>query len=202
MLFDADNQFYASDMLKFLHFMNQYDMVMGARKGQTSWYRAPGKILLTRFASYLARQRLPDLNCGFRMVKKALFDRFAHLYPDQFSITSTLTLAALKSGASVKWVSIPWKPRRTGKSSMKMVRDGWRFMLLVTRLTMLFSPLRVLMPVSAVLFAAGFSYAVYTVYALHNIGDFSTLSILSSLFVFLFALLSDQVAALRREMHP
>jgi len=200
MFYDADNQFYAQDMLKFIPFMKEYDLILGARRGQKSLIRAPGKILLTKFAGYLAQQRIPDLNCGFRLLKKSLFDRFVNLYPQRFSITSTITMAAVRSGYNVKWVSIPWKPRRTGSSHMRVVRDGLKFMLLIVRLTMLFSPLRVFMPISFVLFLVGGVYGVYTVITVQNIGDLSTLTVLSSLFVMLFGLVADQLANIRRDI--
>jgi len=200
MFYDADNQFYAHDMMKFFPYMAQYDLILGARRGQKSLYRAPGKILLTKFAAYLADHRIPDLNCGFRLLKKSLFDRFVSLYPQRFSITSTITMAALRSGYNVKWVSIPWKPRRTGSSGMRVFRDGMKFMLLIVRLTMVFSPLRVFIPLSAILFLLGAGTGLYEVIFLSNIGEFSTLAILSSIFIFLFGLVADQIANLRRDI--
>src|SRR5205814_4113920 len=72
-----------------------FDMVIGARTGELvriPFLRRLGKWILTQLAEYLSRQRIPDLNSGFRIFRKDVAMRFFAMYPDGFSFTTTITL--------------------------------------------------------------------------------------------------------------
>jgi len=69
---------------------------------------------------------IPDLNSGFRAVKKDVAYEFIHLYPNGFSLTTTITMACIFSGYSIKYVSID-SLEREGKSKIKPISDGINF---------------------------------------------------------------------------
>ncbi len=201
LFFDGDGQHKPEYIKEFLKYADEYDTIIGWRQGyQGPAIRQPGKKLLHLIANYLAERKIPDLNCGLRLLKKELFLRYEHLFPNGFSLSTTSTLTFFKEGLNVKYVPITIN-KRCGKSSVK-ISDGPRTLMLIIRLIMLFSPLKIFLPVSAVGFAISISWAIYDLIGsnFHAISKSSGFLFVSSLLVFLFGLLADQVAAIRREI--
>lgn len=200
LLMDADGQHDPADIAKLTAALEEYDLVVGARawKAQASVSRGLGNKALARFASFLAGFPIPDLTSGFRAVRRDRLREFLHLLPNGFSYPTTSTLAFLKVGYNVRFVSIEGKSRAVGsESKMHPWRQGGRFLMLILRMITLFSPLRVFLPVSAVFFSIGFGYLVYTILTETHVTNTSVLLITGSAVLFLFGLLSEQISALR-----
>ena len=195
---DADGQHKPSDIEKLRQYIGEeYDMVVGARtkKSKISLLRRPGKKILGITANYLAGMKIPDLNSGFRALKKSVALEFMHILPNTFSFSTTITLALITSGYSVKYVPIE-APERVGKSKIKPFRDGFRFIMLIIRTITLFNPLKVFLPVSVILFTIGFLYLLHDLVLYLNVPDTSVLLIVSGIIIFFFGVLSDQVSCL------
>jgi len=195
---DGDGQHDSADVERIAEHMDEYDMVVGARNknSEISLLRRPGKKILAITANYLSGHHIPDLNSGFRAIKKDKAMEFMHILPNTFSFTTTITLAFLKSGYDIKYVPIQ-TVKRVGSSKIKPFRDGFRFIMLIIRTITLFEPLKVFLPVSALLFVSGFIYLIHDLY-LHNISDTSILLIISSIIIFFFGILADQISNIRR----
>lgn len=197
--YDGDGQHVPEELQMVLDKKDKFDMVVGARTGYKGpLWRQPGKRFISALANYLVSFNIPDLNSGLRVVRKDVFQQFAHLYPNGFSLSTTITLALIKEGFSVGYVPITIK-QRIGKSTLK-IRDGFATISLVLRIIMLFAPFRIFTPVSLVLFIFAGISLIYDVLIAKNIGDNSLLFGISALLIFLFGLLADQVAAVRREL--
>ena len=195
---DADRQHQPHDIKKLIQYIREYDMVVGARtkKSKISLLRRLGKKILSITANYLAGMKIPDLNSGFRAIKKSVALEFMHILPNSFSFSTTITLALITSGYSVKYIPIE-APGRVGKSKIKPFRDGFRFILMIVRTISLFNPLKIFLPLSLLLFLGGMSSLIYDI--IHrNITDTSIFLIISSLIIFFFGVLSDQVSVLIR----
>ncbi len=197
--FDADGQARPQEIPKILEFINNYDMVVGARLDKKSpFWRKPGRAFLHWLANYLADSKIPDLNCGFRAVKKSKIKEFWHLLPDSFSLTTTLTLAFQKSGLNTKFVPIEVNKRTGGKSSVN-IKHALKTFFLILRTIMLFSPLRVFMPAVLILWTLLALSLTYDIYNVH-ITNTTVALFTSSIIIFLFGLLADQISAIRREI--
>jgi len=198
---DADGQHKPSDIKKLMQYIGEYDMVVGARtkKSKISLLRRPGKKVLGITANYLASMKIPDLNSGFRALKKSVAMEFMHILPNTFSFSTTITLALINSGYNVKYVPIE-APERVGMSKIKPFRDGFRFIMLIIRTVVLFNPLKVFLPVAIILFILGFLDLLYEVIYHFNISSASILLIVSAIFIFFFGILADQISSLRREI--
>ena len=199
--FDGDGQHKPEYIEEFLRHADQYDMVIGARQGyQGPLWRQPGKKLIHLIANYLADRKIPDLNCGFRLLKKKYFSRYEHLFPSGFSLSTTSTLAFFKEGLNIKYVPVTIN-KRVGKSSLK-TSDGFKTIMLVVRLIMLFSPLRIFIPLAFFGFCVSFVWMIHDliIYHFSLISKSSGFIFVASLLIFLFGLLADQVAAIRREL--
>jgi len=130
-----------------------FDMVVGARTGKNVYIpplRRPAKWFINKLANYLSEMKIPDLNSGLRLMKKDIIEEFIRILPDGFSFTSTITLAMLTNGYSVKFEEIDYFGR-VGKSKIRPIRDTLNFVQLVVRTTMYFNPLKVFIPLSMLL---------------------------------------------------
>ncbi len=201
LFYDGDGQHQPKHIEKLLENRNGYDMVVGARQGyQGPLSRQPGKKVLHWLANYLVGQKIPDLNSGLRLIKKDLFLKFAHILPNGFSLSTTITLAFFREGYNIRYMPIAID-RRKGKSSVK-IKDGFKTLITILRMIMLFSPLRVFLPVSLSLFTAFFASAVYDVFIRPmDVTDLTVLLFIASMLIFFFGLLADQVSAVRRELN-
>jgi len=176
-------------------------MVVGERvKGsKTQWSRKPGKAILCLTANYLAGRNIPDLNSGFRAFRKSIVEKYMHILPNQFSFSTTITLAFLKDGLNVAYVPIN-SSFRIGKSTVHPLRDGFNTLLLICRTITLFDPLKVFLPVSLFCLVIGLVLASYFVVTKMVISKSSVLFLLAGLLIFSFGLLADQLSAIRREL--
>ncbi|MBD3281989.1 MAG: glycosyltransferase [Candidatus Portnoybacteria bacterium] len=202
LFFDADGQHkakYISDMMKHI---KEFTMIVGSRKGYKGpFIRQPGKRMLMWLANYLSQQKIPDLNCGFRIVKKNRIKKFTHLLCDGLSFSTTSTLIFITEDLPIKYVPITINKRNQGKSSVKPKHAIDSFMLIL-RIIILSSPLRVFLPVSFLLFLGGLISITYNIFfQSFNITDITILFFISSLLVFFFGLIADQVSAIRKEIN-
>lgn len=155
---DADGTYPATEVPHILKELDHYDMVVGARTGNSisiPLLRRPPKWVLTKLANYLSESNIPDLNSGLRAVKKEIFYKFMRLFPNGFSLTTTLTLAVHTNHLKVKYIPINYRPR-TGKSKIKPIRDTLNFFLLIVRTSLLFNPLKIFLSVSLIMMVAAF----------------------------------------------
>lgn len=174
-------------------------MVVGARTGETvriPLVRRPAKSFLRWLASYLAGQRLPDINSGLRLMRKDLVQQYEHLLPSGFSFTTTITLAAACNDHSVRYVPINYHAR-LGESKIRS-RHAYDFLLLILRTVVFFNPLKVFIPLGAMLAGAGIAKFIYDI-SRDNLSESAVLALLGALIVWAVGLLADQNA--RIAMH-
>ena len=198
---DGDAQHSPEDIGKLVKYLPEYDMVVGKRSGsgQSTLFRALGNFIFNRMASYVSKFRVRDLTSGFRAVKAIIAYQTLHLLPNTYSYPTTMTLCVLRSGYSVKYVPVEIKKRRKGKSGIKIINDGVRFFMIILRICTLFSPMRIFLPVSFIIFFFGlFNYVIS--YLINNrFTNMSMLLFISSLVIFMMGLISEQICQMRYE---
>jgi glycosyltransferase involved in cell wall biosynthesis len=197
-MMDADGQHDPEDIARLLEHKDAYDMVVGARSSssETSLHRDIANIIYNLFASYVTKFRIEDLTSGFRLVRTTTVRQFIYLLPNTFSYPSTLTMAYLRSGRSLKYVPIATK-YRIGKSKIKLIQDGTRFFLIITKIATLFSPLRVFLPISMLFFTTALGYYLYTFTTTGRFTNMSALLFNSSIIIFLIGLVAEQISQMR-----
>ena len=200
-LMDGDGQHLPEDIAALVAPFPDYDMVVGERgKGHhASWSRAMGNRIFNRFASYVAKFQVMDLTSGFRAIKADLARNLVYLLPNTYSYPTTMTLGVLRSGKSVRYVAIHAEARKKGKSNIRLGRDGIRFFMIILKICALYSPLRIFLPVSAVLLFTGLFYYLYTYIASGRFTNMSALLFTTSIIVFMMGLVSEQICQMRFE---
>ena len=197
-MMDADGQHKPEDIEKLLEHKDNFDMVVGARShgSETSLHRNFANKLYNWFASYVTKFKIKDLTSGFRLMRTDVARQYVYLLPNTFSYPSTLTMAYLRCGRSVKYVPIQTLARK-GKSKIKLLSDGVRFLLIISKVATLFSPLRVFLPISVVLFSTGVFYYLYTFITAGRFTNMSALLFTSALMIFMMGLISEQISQMR-----
>lgn len=198
---DADGQHSAADALRLVGFLGEYDLVVGAREGSTqqaSAARHMGNNVLNWVAGYLTGREIPDLTSGMRAARTSGLREFLHLLPNGFSTPTTTTLAFVKAGYSVRFEPIT-VGARLGKSKIKLVSDGARFLMILLKVITVFSPLRIFLPVAGAFFILGAGYAIWTTITRHDITDSSVLLLVLAVVIFLVGLVSEQISTMRSE---
>jgi len=155
-IIDADGTYPVDRLPDLLNAMLGAEMVVGSRTGGTvriPIVRRPAKWVLNKLANRLTGTRIPDLNSGLRVFTRSLALRYLNLLPEGFSFTTTITVASLCDGITVRFIPIDYHTRE-GSSK---IRPGHfpNFLMLVFRLAVLFRPLKVFLPASMTLFILG-----------------------------------------------
>jgi glycosyltransferase involved in cell wall biosynthesis len=200
---DADGQHNAELIPRLLARLDQgYDMVVGARgwDGQASVGRGLANGLYNRIASIMTGFLVADLTSGFRVVRADKFKEFLHLLPNGFSYPTTITMAFFRSAYAVAYEPIP-VAARIGRSHIRPLRDGLRFLLIIFKIATLYSPLKLFAPVGVGFGLLGLGYYGYTFYTQGRFTNMSVLLFSAAVIVFLIGLISEQTTALTYRKH-
>ena len=195
---DADAQHDPTDIPRLLEQLDQgYEMAVGARSAgsHANAARLAANGAYNVIASWITGHRIPDLTSGFRAVRARLFRKFLYLLPNGFSYPTTITMAFLRAGYPVKFVDIEAK-KRVGKSHIRPLKDGIRFLVIIFKIATLYSPLKLFLPTSALFFFTGVGYYAYTYITDSRFTNMSLLLLSAAVIVFLIGLVSEQITAL------
>ena len=167
-ILDADKTYPADQIPPMLDMLEQSDMVVGARIGEDvhiPWIRRPAKTILRLLAQRIAEQKIPDLNSGLRIFRSECVKQYFPILSDRFSFTTTVTLAYMADNYRVVYHPINYYSR-IGKS--KIV--PWHFMdffILIIRMSMMFNPLKVFVPLAFSSGLLGILKILYDIWAVY-----------------------------------
>lgn len=199
MLFDADGQHPPEEIPALLEQAEEYDLVVASRNGGGGeLHRNFANRIYNGLASYVTNRRIPDLTSGFRVVRSDVAKGLVYLLPNTFSYPTTMTLTMMRNGYSVGFHPFQVRPRE-GKSHIKLLRDGSRFLLIILRIATMVAPLRVFLPLA---FGTGVLGAAWYLFTYFTYGRFTNMAVLlmtQAMILFALGLISEQVSALRYE---
>lgn len=161
-MLDADGTYPAESIPDLLKYFPAYDQVNGARtseQGTLPWLRIPAKWFIRKLACYLTGVKIPDLNTGLKAFKRNAMLPWLWVVPNGFSCVTTMTLAFLTNGYAVKYVPIPYRTR-IGRSKFHPIRDTAAYLSTVLRMVLYFRPLKVFLPLSALVIGIGILMSV------------------------------------------
>ncbi len=195
---DADGQHQVEHIFPLLEkFQQGYAMVVGARNSaaQANTLRLVGNTFYNMLASWIVGHPIADLTSGCRIIEADKFKEFIHLLPNGFSAPTTITLAFFRSGYSVAYVPIDVK-KRIGKSHLRPFTDGVRFLIIIYKMTVLYSPIKIFLPLAFFHFAAGLINYAYTYFTQGRFTNMSAMLLSASVIIFLIGLVSEQITTL------
>jgi glycosyltransferase involved in cell wall biosynthesis len=154
---DVDMTYPNEEIPKLVKEMEGYDQVVGARtseQGTAKAARVPAKWFIRKLASYLVETPIPDLNSGMRAFRNDVARQYLHLLPTGFSHVTTITMAFLANGYSVKYMPIEYS-ERAGESKFHWWSDTRRYLVQVVRMCLSYNPLKIFLPLAVILGAFG-----------------------------------------------
>jgi glycosyltransferase involved in cell wall biosynthesis len=200
---DADGQHDPADIPRLLQYMDRYDMVIATRPDRTSQQNAIrwlGNSALNIFGSYLVQMELKDLTSGFRAMRRSVLIELLHLLPNRFGWPVTTALAFATAGYHIRFEPIAMHKRTAGTSTHKLFRNGVSKGLIIVRMVTLFSPLRVFFPIFILLellALAAYFWSIANGDRWLHIPPSTGIFFLGGIIIFLFGLISEQIASLR-----
>ncbi len=198
---DVDMSYPNEDIPRLVDELEGFDQVVGARRqerGTARPARAAAKWTMRKLASYLAEMPIPDLNSGFRAFRRVVGQQFLHMLPKGFSCVSTMTMAFLANGYTVKYVPIDYGAR-AGRSKFHWWRDTYRYLQQIFRLVMAYQPLRIFVPVGlALLLLGGVKLGYDLVAHPFRVATNTLLILFAALQLFAIGLLADLVVSMSR----
>jgi glycosyltransferase involved in cell wall biosynthesis len=201
---DVDMTYPNDEMPELVGRLDGWDQVVGARRteeGTVKFLRKPAKWFIRKLASYLTGVQIPDLNSGFRAMRREVALQFLYLLPTGFSCVTTITMAFLSNGYSVKYYDIDYFPRE-GSSKFHWWRDTRRYLLQVVRMVLGYAPLKVLMPPAVILGLIGIGKLVYDLFDKKFRVGTNTLVVLgAAISLALLAMLADLLVHLNKKRH-
>ena len=199
LMMDSDGQHSTKDVKNIILKLDDQDAIIGARESvfHSQLWRMPGKWFLHLFAQYLIGRKIKDLNSGLRIVKSDLLKQWMDLCPQGFSFSTTITMVLLSQNYTVDYVPINVN-KRTGKSTVS-IKTGLDTIILILRLSSLFNPLRIFLPISLIFILVGSVKIITNLLSYGPITTGSLLSFMVGLIIFSLGLLSDQISQLRLE---
>ena len=195
---DGDGQHKAEDVGKLVNELdNGYDMAVGARSkdSHASTARLLANTFYNLFASFIVGRKVDDLTSGLRAARSAYFKEILDLLPNTFSYPTTSTMAFFRAGHSVTYMPIQAE-KRIGKSHIRLFSDGIRFLMILFKIGTLYSPLKIFLPVSGMIFTTGLGYYLYTYLTAGRFTNMSALLFTTAVTIFLMGLVSEQITSL------
>ena len=200
---DADGTYPCEYIPEILAKLETADMVVGARIGRNvkiPAIRKPAKWALNRLANYMTNAKIPDLNSGLRAFRREVAIQYFSILPDQFSWTTTITLAMHCDKYAVAYLPIDYRARK-GKSKI-VPWDAGSFAILILRTAMLFRPLRIFLPVVALCLVYGIAKMSVDLTRDPNISASALLALVSALIILLIGMLGDAIATRLSRLNP
>lgn len=193
-IIDADGTYPPQAIQYLIAEMDGYDMIVGARSERDiPLARRPAKWFIAKLAEYLSETEIPDLNSGLRVFRKDTALSYFNILPSRFSFTITITLALLSDHYLVKFVPIEYH-KREGRSKISPLQDTLNFVQLVLRTIMYFNPLKILLPISFVLFLVAVIVGVYSLVTQGRVMDITVITLTTAaLQIAVVAMIADMV---------
>jgi glycosyltransferase involved in cell wall biosynthesis len=192
---DADGTYPAEYIPDLLLALERSDMVVGSRTGgsvRIPLIRRPAKWALNRLANYLSNARIPDLNSGLRAFRRDVIMQYFPILPDQFSWTTTITLAMHCDKYAVSYFPINYRARK-GRSKI-VPWDAGSFLILILRTSMLFRPLRVFLPIVFAFITYGLIKMAIDFSHQPNVSASAALALIAALLILLIGMLGDVIS--------
>ena len=185
-IIDADGTYPVKFIHQMLPYVNEYDMVVGARRGKyykETFIKFPLRIFFKYLAEFTCGKKIRDINSGYRIFKKSTVKTFFSDIADGFSFTTSITLGYLLKNYSIKYIPIDYY-RRKGKSKIRIIHDSLGALQIITSTILYYNPLKIFIVLAFFPFLSFVLFFLFFLFSLKT--DFLLFSILSFILFILF----------------
>lgn len=199
---DGDGQHNLEDVEKVLQYAieKDADMVVGKRdeKNSSGLYRSIGKTIIRAFTRTLIPLPITDLNSGFKLYRTELVKKYITVCPESMAFSDVITLVFLSERNLVLEHPIRVTPRQVGQSTITTF-TAFETVIEVLNIALMFNPLRVFLPISAICILAGLGWGIPIILLGRGVSVGAMLAIVTGLLFFVLGLLASQLSAIRME---
>ncbi|MCR5585183.1 MAG: glycosyltransferase family 2 protein [Lachnospiraceae bacterium] len=119
---DSDGQTLPAEFDAFWQMRNDYDMVIGHRKGRQDGF---SRVLVTKTLKLVCRLcfhvTVTDANTPFRLMKAESLKKEIKYIPENYNLSNVIiSVLLIKKGYKVKFLPITFRPRQGGVNSINM----------------------------------------------------------------------------------
>jgi glycosyltransferase involved in cell wall biosynthesis len=127
---DADSQHSCDDLDKFIQEAKQGSLFVIGNRMKNSAKMPKTRVITNYFMSWLiskiARQRIPDSQCGYRLIKREVIEKLT-IRTKKFEIESEILINASRLGYLIKSIPIKTIYHKNTSSKIKPISDAFRF---------------------------------------------------------------------------
>jgi hypothetical protein len=127
---DADSQHSPDDLDKFIQEAKQGSSFVIGNRMKNSAKMPKARAITNYFMSWLiskiVRQRIPDSQCGYRLIKREVIEKLT-IRTKKFEIESEILINASKLGYLIKSIPIKTIYHKNTSSKIKPISDAFRF---------------------------------------------------------------------------
>lgn len=198
---DSDGQHQVNDVNKIITtlVMNDCDYVIGCRsKGSHQVQsRKLGKFVLRQMVRLVMGENKVDFNSGLRGFRTTVLLKYVGMLRGGFGASTTTTLLMHKRRYFGLTRSIDVL-ERSGVSSVRQFRDGFRTLLLISRIALIFSPLKIIGSLGLIQLFSGLAYGlIKAVLEKEGFPTFGLLIAISGIQTVFLSIVLDQISQLR-----
>lgn len=131
-----------------------FHMVVGARQGRAyhgSFLKKIARVIFKMIAEFMTGNRIPDVNSGFRALRKSEVWPYLHDLCNGFSFTTTITLVYMFTGKMVGYMPIAYEVR-VGHSKVHIIRDSLRTLQYIIETSVHYNPPKIFLLLSIITF--------------------------------------------------
>lgn len=119
---DSDGQTRPEEFHQFWRLRNDYDMVIGHRKGREDGF---SRLVVTKTLKATVRVEfgvtVTDANTPFRLMSRSALENCLQFVPTDFNLSNViLTVVYHRKGLNVKYIPITFRPRQGGVNSINL----------------------------------------------------------------------------------
>ena len=198
---DSDGQHQVKDVEKVILTLvkNDCDYVIGCRNNASHQVKSRklGKFVLRQFVRLAIGKTSIDFNSGLRGFKTAILRKYASMLTGGFGASTTTTILMCKRRYYGELVPIEVLERE-GKSSVRQVRDGFRTLLLISRISLIFTPIKIIGSIGLLQLVSGIIYGAFkALIEKQGFPTFGLLIAISGLQTIFLAIVLDQISQIR-----
>jgi glycosyltransferase involved in cell wall biosynthesis len=152
-IIDADGSYVPEDLLHLTTAATTFDMIVGQRSGyyfHGGIFKRAGRWLQHFLVEFTTGTKVPDVNSGLRIFPRDTALGFFDTLCGGFSFTTSITLAMLMCGYTIKFLPVSYTAR-TGKSHVNYYRDTLRSLQIITHAILKYNPIKAFLPISFLL---------------------------------------------------
>ncbi len=173
-IIDSDNSYDLDHLINLFEVFKESkcDLLVGKRdfKYKDNFFKIAFRKIINFLSSWIFNCKIEDINSGLRIFNRSDFIKDKNIYSDKFSLSSTQTLCTVSRDKTIKYVDTNYL-KRDGSSKINILKDPFRFIYLIFKIFLIFSPMKFFGSIGVFFILSSFLILIFSIIFLQNILD-------------------------------